>query len=120
MLLTLEDGIRICREMEAVLAPLGYHTALTGSLLYKGQSTKDADIIVYPHQVSEQLAPVIILEKLGVFVTSLQNEASCKDKLVAVTEYKGARVDIFFLERNGNATNGETFMGLPEVEDIPF
>jgi hypothetical protein len=114
MLLTLEDGIRICREIEDVLSPLGYHTALTGSLLYKGRSTKDVDIVVYPHQVSEQLAPVIILDKLGVFVTSLQNEASCTDKLVAVTEYKGVRVDFFFLERRTSAA------GVEAPPDIPF
>jgi hypothetical protein len=99
MPLTLEDGIRICREMEQRLATIGYHCGLTGSLLYKGRSTKDADIIIYPHQKSEQRPPETILETLGVSVTIRpHNEASCTDKQIAVCDYHGTRVDLFFLK----------------------
>lgn len=98
MEITLDDAIRICREMEELLKPIGYHCGLTGSTLYKGRSEKDVDIIVYPHQISQQIATVIILETLGVFTRSVQDEASCKDKMIAVCEYKGMRVDLFFLK----------------------
>jgi hypothetical protein len=84
--------------MEQVLVPLGYHCGLIGSLMIKGESTKDADIVVYPHQVEHQLEHVVLLDKLGVFVNSVQNEASCTDKMIAVCEYKGVRVDLFFLK----------------------
>ena len=97
--LTLEDGIRICREMEKILIPIGYHCGLLGSLLHRGQSTKDADIVIYPHQVDEQLDEMKILEKLGVSITEYPpNEASCTDKMITVCDYKGTRVDFFFLK----------------------
>lgn len=99
MPLTLEDGIRICRELEQRLVPVGYHCGLTGSLLYKGRSTKDADIIIYPHQRAEQLSPEEILGVLGVGVTvQPHREASCRDKQIAVCDYLGTRIDLFFLK----------------------
>jgi hypothetical protein len=98
MPLTLEDGVRICREMEERLAPIGYHAGLTGSLLFRGRSNKDADIIIYPHQIAHRLPPKIIMEALGVAITTYpQNEASCTDKQIAVCDYNGSRVDLFFL-----------------------
>ena len=96
--LTLDDGIQIAREMEQILIPLGYHCGLIGSLLHKGTSTKDADIVIYPHQVSEQLSVAVLMDALGVFTASVTNEASCKDKMIAVCDYKGQRVDLFFLK----------------------
>lgn len=45
---TLKDGVRVCRYIEKQLRGKA-HTALTGSVLYKGRSTNDIDILVYPH-----------------------------------------------------------------------
>ncbi len=50
---SLEDGITFVRELESKLAPLGYHCGLTGSVLYKGFSNKDLDVIIYPHDATK-------------------------------------------------------------------
>lgn len=46
----LSEGLKIAREFEAKLAPLGVHVALAGSVMYAGTSNKDLDLILYPHQ----------------------------------------------------------------------
>lgn len=44
------DGLNIIRELEGLFSYNGLHLALAGSLVYKGVSNKDIDIIVYPHK----------------------------------------------------------------------
>lgn len=46
---TLEEAIDLCRKIENELEEYGYHCALTGGVLYNGSSTKDVDIMIYPH-----------------------------------------------------------------------
>lgn len=46
---TLEYGVKVCRELNTALGD-HYNCALTGSVLYKGGSTNDLDIIVFPHK----------------------------------------------------------------------
>src|SRR5271155_1027994 len=41
------EAIAMCRAIEAVIPPYGYHIALTGGLLYKDGPRKDADILFY-------------------------------------------------------------------------
>lgn len=45
----LDSAVKFIRELEPKLAALGAHCGLTGSILYVGQSLKDVDIIIYPH-----------------------------------------------------------------------
>ena len=105
-ILTTADAVNICREIEPILAGIGYHCGLTGSTLYKGKSTKDIDIIIYPHQISKQLPMNEILEKIGATTNMYGTQGkkiptkikpSCTDKVIAVSNYKGLRVDFFFL-----------------------
>jgi len=46
---TQEDALQVLKYLEPVLATQGYHCALAGSILYQGTSTKDLDVIIYPH-----------------------------------------------------------------------
>lgn len=105
--ITLEKAVIIAREIEVKLKQIGYHCGLTGSTLYKGESRKDIDIIVYPHDSQKQKTLDEILEHLAVnedrhypsqrkFVPS-EITPSTTDKLVIVTMYDGVRVDLFFL-----------------------
>lgn len=106
--ITLEKAIEACIEMEAMLSPIGYHCGLTGSTLYKGESTKDIDIIVYPHQISEQKTLNQVIDFIEGFHTNMYSSQrsntisritpSTTDKLVVVGDYKGIRVDLFFLQ----------------------
>lgn len=106
MKITLEQAIDICRELESKLDPIGYHCGLTGSTLYKGESEKDIDIIIYPHQVSKQIPLREIIKTIGFGTNMYPSQGyyipekvtpSTTDKLVVVGEYKGIRVDLFFL-----------------------
>lgn len=46
---TLDDGVAWAKKFEPILARLGWHVALGGSLIYRGWSANDIDLIVYPH-----------------------------------------------------------------------
>lgn len=105
--LTLAQAIEICREIEEKLKPIGYHCGLTGSTLYKGISTKDIDIIVYPHQISQTLRLSEIIAQIGLRTNMYPSQdcyhpkeiaPSTTDKLVVVGNYNGVRVDLFFLQ----------------------
>ncbi len=51
---TLELAVKLVKKLEPELSNSGYHCALTGSVLYKGSSEKDLDIVIYPHDVDKQ------------------------------------------------------------------
>ena len=55
--ITLNDALPIVRDLEAKLIPLGAHCALGGSVLHHGESNKDLDIFVYPHNQDETKTP---------------------------------------------------------------
>lgn len=46
---TLEQGLAVAREVNAALARTGWHVGLAGSVLVQGHSTKDLDLLVFPH-----------------------------------------------------------------------
>jgi hypothetical protein len=46
---TLEEGVLLCRLVEQTVIPAGYHCALGGGVLHRGESDKDLDIFIYPH-----------------------------------------------------------------------
>lgn len=45
----LDNVLPVLVELEQIMSGNGYHIALTGSVLYKGGSNDDVDVIVYPH-----------------------------------------------------------------------
>lgn len=63
MKITLQEGIEIARIIEHAIGPAGYHCALGGSLLHHGESNKDADIFIYPHNGNE-LQPELLRVRL--------------------------------------------------------
>ena len=103
---TVEEGLELCRKVEAKLAPLGAHAALGGGCMVKGYSHKDLDLFIYPHLLSEKKESVTkyihALEYLGfenlfpVSWSPLKNTGDQKDVWSAT--WKGKRVDLFFLE----------------------
>ncbi len=48
--LTAFDGLMFVRALERELKTVGRHCALAGSVLHRGQSDKDVDIIVFPRK----------------------------------------------------------------------
>lgn len=105
-----------------------YHVALTGSVLYSGASTKDLDVIVYPHTSPSDEHPNFNLEgirsRLRAFGMTQRpkveiekmHPASCMEvtgswrhRLVEIWEWQGKRVDIFYFSGDykwsGSATD---------------
>lgn len=48
MMWTLEQGLEVLRRINPLVRPHGYYTALTGGVLFKGESDKDLDIVLLP------------------------------------------------------------------------
>ncbi len=46
---TIANCFGVLQKVEQVAKQHGYHVALGGSVMYRGESSKDLDIIVYPH-----------------------------------------------------------------------
>jgi len=64
---TLEDGLSVLRNIHAPLASAGFGIALGGSLLYRGHSKKDIDVIIFPMRKGAVKvdAAFVVLEFLG-------------------------------------------------------
>lgn len=97
--MTLNDAVVFCRDIEPTLKELGYHCGITGSCLYAGESAKDMDIIIYPHDVKIKKPAHLILDALGKHGVqkSYDEPASTDDKEVWVGKSGIGRVDFFFL-----------------------
>lgn len=105
---TREEAFWVIERLEPIMAEMGAHVALGGSVLYRGSSTKDLDIIVYPHNADKfntwETYP--LKQKLAEFFKSGGTFNDCTGvsqirdgKEVAwLKTPKGKRVDFFFLE----------------------
>lgn len=104
---TLDEGLEVVRWFTPILAKVGFSIGLTGSVLTKGESNKDLDIIVYPlctdrGGVAEAKIALVLGGaecKYGRFtVTNAWREkGSLDNKHVEIWTYKGRRIDVFFL-----------------------
>jgi len=116
------EAIKMCSFLERYLSPLGVHIALGGSILYRGTSEHDVDIIVYPHHVPtatfSQIHQVFqLLIHLGfTYKKEEDTTPSTTDKPVyqLYTPKGKKRVDFFFIGFNDRKPTD----GLDE--DIPF
>jgi hypothetical protein len=102
---TLEEGIKFARKLELDLAPLGYHCAITGSVLYKGRSEKDLDIMIYPHDSTKcnektQQEVEKMLDKIHGIQIELIDRMKYPDEKNVYWSYdtSGKRIDFFFVK----------------------
>lgn len=49
MIWTIDQALQLCRSIETIIAPIGFHVGLRGSVLLNGGSDNDLDIVIYPH-----------------------------------------------------------------------
>jgi hypothetical protein len=106
---TLERGIELARKLEPLLAEVGWHVALAGSVLRDGKSDKDLDLIVYPHLRKNSARPGYramrkALMRAGMWPVSSRREvrkhwraAGSKDQKWVEVWAANGRVDIFVL-----------------------
>lgn len=94
-----QQAVELCREIEPFLAKIGYHCALTGGCLFRGSSTKDFDVIVYPHKTTERLEESVLIKKLEsiykatTVVPRPHEYAGDTKKVVAMWNKHGYRTD---------------------------
>ncbi len=101
---TFENARDMCALLDNKLRPLGWFVGLTGSLLTKGESAKDADIILYRGGVTQACTMAVLkktLAKLGFENRTTPEfyarQAARDVKHVEIFDWFGDRVDIFFL-----------------------
>lgn len=99
MSLTLEQAIGITRELEPKFAAFGYHLALTGGVLFRGESNKDIDFVFYAHdpQVSLTINQVrhAIAPEMDMF-PRIKPRDEYRNRNVIKAIYRGVPLD--FLE----------------------
>ena len=106
----IEDATIIVNKLIPALKRAGFSVGITGSVLYKGSSTKDLDLIIYPMNAASfsNDKAVKVLVKNG-FVLDVphskvtayweeHNKEPTDTKYVDVWKYNGKRVDIMWLK----------------------
>lgn len=99
---SLEKFLIFAKDLREFIVPLGFDIALTGSVLTKGVSDKDVDIVIYPlKKISSDYTRLIErLPDFGLkFIRLPNHNLGYQDdgKNVQVWEYDGKRIDLFFL-----------------------
>lgn len=106
---TLESGVAFVRRLQLVASYAGYEVALAGSVLTRGRSSKDLDVVLFPRSTS-----VVNLEGLRILLTSTGILRLAHDRDTVTARWRrigsddekhvevwvtaeGLRVDLFFL-----------------------
>jgi len=105
---SVEEGIALCRKLHKLLLPIGYSVALTGSVLFKGKSHKDLDLVVFPCSTANTnesllrhtlmnfgIRPWIPMEEVH---AAWRKKGSDDTKHVEVWRFGIRRIDLFFLK----------------------
>lgn len=104
----LDEALALVRSLQEELLPVGWAVGLTGSVLFKGYSDKDLDLIFYPRTTAKVDVPELfqVLERMG-FKAWLTVEqihkiwrqiGSADQKNVSSWKYGRRRVDVFILK----------------------
>lgn len=108
---TLELAFDLIRKLEKHLAPVGFHIAMAGSVLHKGQSSNDLDLIAFPHDTSHvdmtkafdalMSAGLVLVHPRWRVAKAWVRQESTDTKHVEVWNYiengRDYRIDLFFL-----------------------
>lgn len=105
---TREEAIALCQVLWDYLEPKGWHVGLTGSVLTKGSSDKDLDILVYPRSTANADIALLrqSLKEFGMklvferdFILKMWRRVGSNDeKFVESYEINGQRVDVFVVQ----------------------
>jgi hypothetical protein len=93
------------RSKEPIAAGMNFHLGLTGSVLFKGESRKDFDVIAYPHDPAQPFDKRALIKALDLSMDgqSKENFENYADKnygrnVAVCTNADGIRVDLFFMQ----------------------
>jgi hypothetical protein len=103
----LTGALILARVLEEALAPVGFHVGLIGSVLIKGQSSNDLDLVLFPNSTAkiDVLEVWQQLHKAGLrpvktraqVARAWEYSGSRDAKHVEVWMYQNRRVDLFFM-----------------------
>lgn len=104
---TLDEATRLCRFLWPRLMSVGWHLAVTGSVMTRGQSRKDLDLVAYPRRsgsrvnhLRSELRRAGLTPGIGVLeVRKIWRDGGSRDsKHVEVWWTEGGRrIDLFVL-----------------------
>ena len=107
VLWTREEAIDLCVRLDAILEFHGFHCGIIGSVLTKGYSHNDLDLVIFPHNASEyrleHAYEALFAFGLASFMSRAQvaqaweRQLSKDSKHVEVWRYNGKRIDLFFM-----------------------
>lgn len=94
---TLENAISDARSLNPLLKEVGYCIALTGGVLFRGESAKDVDFVLYP--LREELSYVNALQVVRAYygdapIMRVNHDSNAK---LVYTISATRRVDIFVI-----------------------
>ncbi len=98
MMHALSDVVGLIQKLEPAFADNGYHLGLTGGVLFRGSSEKDADLICYPHKNDDtrsQEELVEFIRSVGFETKGLNNPEYHQRVIVCYRD--GKRYDFFLL-----------------------
>lgn len=97
----LDEALTLIRHFQPLFEVKGWHLGLTGSVLYRFESHKDLDLIVYPHKRTEQTKPddaLEVIKSLGFTLVEHRDHRHYNDsKTVYQFTYNNKRIDMFIL-----------------------
>lgn len=106
-----DEGLALCRAIEAICPAFGCHVALTGGLLYRDGPRKDCDLLFYRIRQS----PAIDEEGLFAALALIGVNKTSGFGWCHKAEYQGKPIDCFFPEEQG----GEYVRAEPDDLLIP-
>lgn len=103
----LDEAVAFVRHLQPFVFAAGFHAGLLGSVLTKGESSKDLDVLLYPHTTAkvdlEGLYRAMVeagMKRVVPFANVCRVRAQVKSfdtKHVEVWEHEKRRIDVFFL-----------------------
>lgn len=126
---TLADALPFLREIQVLVRPLGYHVGLVGSVLTKGFSHNDLDMVLYPaSSKTPQSKGNVVVALVGIgmrrIIRANKSRQRGVDRVRTTTStYGGETVDILFLViggAQGGGTMAEMIVGGNEKARLEF
>lgn len=96
---TYQEALPVLKALEEKLIPIGAHASMGGSVLFKGESKKDLDVVIYPHnplrQPHENKIRKTIMDHFG--GEWMEEDDDIYARLVLRLLTQGKRIDFFLM-----------------------
>lgn len=95
-----DNGLDFVVKLTEHMMKIGYGVGLTGSVLTKGRSKKDIDVILYPYDTSKHQLPIEIAAHLELFgLSRLYDQSTVKARWKKLGSRDGKHVEVWTNQR---------------------